>query len=148
MIENNKTEILSALGNCLLCGLSWLMSYTKLPVETTSILLTLMTLDIFVGIAAARRAGEEVTSSRMRSGILSKLIVLTIPIVISLTIKALGHEFIWLIDWSLSFLVLTEAYSVISNGYTVRTGEKLPEWDATTKILKKIRKAWEMFDVD
>ena len=132
-------------GNLLLAIGAWVLAYTGLPLESGAILVVLMTLDFFTGIAAARRLGEPVTSWRIKTGVVTKCTVLTMPLVIALVAKGLGRDFLWLVDWAMSFLILSEGYSVIANGYTARTGIKMPEWDATAAILKRLRAMLDEF---
>lgn len=132
-------------GNALLAVVAWILTYTGLPLESGMILLVLMSLDFFTGIAAARRLGEPVTSWRIKTGVVTKCTVLTMPLVIALVAKGLGQDFLWLVDWAMSFLILSEGYSVIANGYTARTGIKMPEWDATAAVLKRLRAMLDEF---
>ena len=136
---------IALVGNLLLAAGAWVLTYTGLPLEPGAILLVLMTLDFFTGIAAARRLGEPVTSWRIKTGVVTKCTVLTMPLVIALVAKGLERDFIWLVDWAMSFLILSEGYSVIANGYTTRTGIKMPEWDASAAILKRLRTMLDEF---
>jgi phage-related holin len=137
--ESRMTNELANVGNALLAGAAWVLVYTGLPAEPGAILVVLMTIDFFTGIAKARRLGHPVTSWRIKSGVVTKCCILAIPLVIALAAKGLGADFIWLVDWAMRFLILSEAYSVIANSYTARTGVDLPEWDATAVILRKLR---------
>ena len=133
-------------GNALLGLGAWALVYTGVPAEPAAILAVLMCVDFVAGISRARVMGEAVTSHRIKVGTISKLGVLTIPLVMALSAKGLGVDFNWLVGWSISVLILSEAYSIIANIYTIRTGETAPEWDAVSLVLKKIRDMVDVID--
>lgn len=136
---NETINVLKWVGNALLAGAAWVLMYTGLPAEPSAILVVLMTIDFFTGIARARRLGHPITSWRIKTGVVSKCSVFFIPLVIALAAKGLGTDFIWLVEWTVRFVILSEAYSIIANSYTVKTGIAVPEWDATAAILRRLR---------
>lgn len=133
-------------GNGLLALGAWALVYTGMPAEPAAILAVLMCVDFVAGVSRARVMGEPVTSHRIKVGTISKLGVLTIPLVMALSAKGLGVDFNWLVGWSISVLILSEAYSIIANIYTIRTGETAPEWDAVSLVLKKVRSMVDVID--
>lgn len=133
-------------GNGLLALGAWALVYTGMPAEPAAILAVLMCVDFVAGISRARVMGEAVTSHRMKVGAISKCGVLTVPLVMALTAKALGSDFQWLVQWTVSLFVLSEAYSIIANVYTARTGIAAPEWDAVSLVLKKVRNMVDVID--
>lgn len=134
-------------GNLILIALAWVMSYTGLPVEPAAILGTLMAIDFIAGITKAHKLGRSVTSQRMRVGLMSKFGVMTIPLVMALAAKGLGVDFAWMVNWSISLFILSETYSIIANIYAFKTGNEVPEFDAVSAILKRVRLLLESFDV-
>lgn len=143
---NNTISVLSILGNTLIGVAAWIVSYTGYPAEPAIILGTLMFIDFFVGIYSARRVGTDVTSRRMSRGIMSKVHVLFIPLVIALMAKGIGADLDGIVSYCISLLIITETYSIISNIYTARTGIQVPEWDAVSLILKKVKSLLEDID--
>ncbi len=133
-------------ANAILVGVAWFLTYVSFPVEPALILAALMALDFFSGLGRAHALKEQITSRRMKNGITSKLLLLIIPLVMALTAKGLGVDFSWLVEWSISVLILSEAYSIVANIYTVRTGVSAPEWDVISLILGKIRNAIDVID--
>lgn len=139
-------NMLAWVGNALI-GLGALaLTYTGLPAEPAAILAVLMCIDFVAGISRARVLGEPVTSHKMKVGAVTKCGVMTVPLVMALTAKGLGADFSWLVQWTVSVLILSESYSVIANVYTIRTGKIAPEWDAVSLILSKIRSAIDLLD--
>ena len=126
-------------GNGALAVLAWVITYTSLPAEPAAILAVLMAVDFLVGIGKARAMGEPVTSLRMKNGATSKCGVLLVPLVLALAAKGVGAELHWIVSWTVSLFILSEAYSIIANVYTIRTKQAVPEWDAVSAVLRKLR---------
>ena len=126
-------------GNGALAVLAWVITYTGLPAEPAAILAVLMAVDFLVGIGKARAMGEPVTSLRMKNGATSKCGVLLVPLVLALAAKGVGAELHWIVSWTVSLFILSEAYSIIANVYTIRTKQAVPEWDAVSAVLRKLR---------
>ena len=139
-------NVLSWIGNGLLGLGAWALMYTGLPAEPAAILAVLMCVDFSAGICRAHALGEPVTSHRMKVGAVTKCVVMTVPLVMALTAKGLGADFNWLVSWTVSVFILSETYSIIANIYTARTGVILPEFDAVSAILKKVRSLIDVID--
>jgi phage-related holin len=139
MLMDQATSFLYYVFNALLASLAWLMVYTGLPVEPAAILGTLMAVDFIAGVHKSHAIGRSVTSQRMRVGLMSKFGVLTIPLVMALAAKGLGANFEWIVNWSISLFILSETYSIIANIYTSRTGKDVPEFDAVSAVLRRVR---------
>ena len=127
------------------CG-AWVLNYTGLPVEPSAVLAVLMVVDFISGIASAIATGDQVTSHRMKIGMISKCGVMTIPLVMALAAKGLGADFTWLVGWTVSLFILSESYSIVANIYTARTGIKIPEYDAVSILINKLKTVLDGFD--
>lgn len=143
---NDAMNVLSWVGNVLLGLGAWALTYTGLPAEPAAILAVLMCIDFVAGISRAHALGESVTSHRMKVGAVTKCGVMTVPLVMALTAKGLGADFNWLVSWTVSVFILSESYSIIANIYAVRTGILLPEFDAVSAVLKKVRSLIDVID--
>lgn len=139
-------NMLSLIGNGLLGLGAWALMYTGLPAEPAAILAALMCVDFIAGVSRAHVLGEPVTSHRMKVGALTKCGVMTVPLVMALTAKGLGADFNWLVSWTVSVFILSETYSIIANIYAARTGIILPEFDAVSAALKKVRSLIDVID--
>ena len=117
-----------------------LMHYLKLDAEVMTIFASLLVLDIITGWFKAIAIGDKPKSWRLANGIISKVLFILIPLVMALVAKAL-HD----IDIKVLFyvvvdaLILSEAYSILGNIYTIQTGNRVEEFDVLSKILKLIR---------
>lgn len=145
-VVDESMNVLKWIFNGLLALGAWVLTYTGLPAEPVAILTVLMCVDFVAGISKSRVTGIPVTSYRIKVGAISKCGVMTVPLVMALTAKGLGADFNWLVNWTVSVFILSEAYSIIANVYTIKTGKIAPEWDAISLILRKIRSAVDLLD--
>ena len=139
MTENIITAKIFAL-NFLYIPFVALMHYLGLDAEVMMIFSTLLVLDIITGWFKTIAVGEKPKSWRLANGIISKVVLILVPLVMAAVAKAV-HD----IDVRVLFyvvvdaLILSEAYSIIGNIYTINTGNKVEEFDVLSKILKLIR---------
>lgn len=94
---------------------------------------------MLTGTLKAYRTKENITSRRWIAGFLSKLVVLLVPFTIALMAKGVDFDVNWFIGFSLSIMVIAEAYSILGNIYTFKTGEAVAEIDAVSAIIKVLR---------
>ena len=129
----------SIILNTLLLPLASLVAYLGLDAQKLTILIILMCLDMLTGTFKAYRTKENITSRRWIAGFLSKLVVLLVPFTIALMAKGVDFDVKWFIGFSLSIMVIAEAYSILGNIYTFKTGEAVAEIDAVSAIIKVLR---------
>ena len=145
-VVDKTMSVLSWIGNGLLGLGAWALMYTGLPAEPAAILAVLMCVDFIAGVSRAHTLGEPITSHRIKVGAMTKCGVMTVPLVMALTAKGLGADFNWLVNWTVSVFILSETYSIIANIYAARTGIILPEFDAVSAVLKKVRSLIDVID--
>ena len=111
-------------------------------VEIVNVLTILILLDVATGLVKAYRVngGNSIRSGRLSAGILSKLVVILIPLVIALTGKGIGLDLTALVKGTLSTLILAEAYSNLSNIQMIRSGIEVKEFDVISKLVKSVQK--------
>lgn len=130
--------------NLALPFLAWILEYTGISGEKLAILAILMALDMFSGVAKTYRLNkEEITSNKFVFGLVSKLTILLIPLAIGLMARGIDVDAKSFVNFCFSVLIVSEAYSVIGNIYTVKTGKKVKEIDAISAILKVIQNLFE-----
>lgn len=110
-----------------------------LPIHMLFALAVLMLIDYLFGIAAAWKTGEEISSKRMKAGIIAKVMVFSIPLIFSLMSYISGAEYEYIIAVTVIILALAEGYSILSHISNFISGEKLPELNAVTLLGKKLR---------
>jgi len=116
-----------------------LMQYLEIDAEVVLIFAVLLIVDIITGWFKVLSLGNKPKSWRLANGIISKLVLLFIPIVVALGAKAIHVDLSWLFYVVLDALILSEVYSIIGNIYTINTKKVAEEYDVLSKILKLIR---------
>lgn len=120
------------------------LSYLWLKNEVLLILTALVVIDIITGIRASLSIDKKgVKSSVAIGGIMKKIGVIWVPFVLAMSMKWLGYDGAFFIDTVLGFIIVAEAYSALSNYYSIRKGERVPEIDAIGMLLKRIQKQME-----
>ncbi|WP_442765490.1 phage holin family protein [Sulfurospirillum cavolei] len=125
--------------NLFLLPLASLLQFLEIDAQKLTILVVLMCIDMITGTFKAYRTKENITSRRWIAGFLSKLVVLLVPFTIALMAKGVDFEVKWFIGFSLSIMVIAEAYSILGNIYTFKTGEWVAEIDAVSAVIKVLR---------
>ena len=125
--------------NLFLLPLASLVQFLEIDTKKLSILVVLMCIDMLTGTLKAYRTKENITSRRWIAGFLSKLVVLLVPFTIALMAKGVDFDVKWFIGFSISIMVIAEAYSILGNIYTFKTGEAVAEIDAVSAIIKVLR---------
>ena len=125
--------------NLFLLPLASLVQFLEIDAKKLSILVILMCIDMLTGTFKAYRTKENITSRRWIAGFLSKLVVLLVPFTIALMAKGVDFDVKWFIGFSISIMVIAEAYSILGNIYTFKTGEAVAEIDAVSAIIKVLR---------
>jgi toxin secretion/phage lysis holin len=123
-----------------------IMDYIGIKTDVLGIYAFLLTFDFITGVIKAWRVNQiRLKSSLAISGLVSKLIMIMVPIVLGLLIRVLGREGTGLIDAIIGILCLAETYSILGNIYSIRTRKLQEEWDAVSTIIysikRRIRKA-------
>lgn len=115
--------------------------YIGINVELLGILFVVMVFDIVTGVAKSIRddGKHSFTSHRLCIGIISKLMMLGVPILIALGLKSVNQDGKGFIDGIIGVLTLSEVYSSIGNIYSFKTGKNVKEIDALSWILGSFR---------
>jgi phage-related holin len=112
--------------------------YLNLAQESVMILTILIVLDFTTWIIKSKRIGEEIRSKKGVLWILSKLLLILIPITIALVGKWVWIDLLWLVSWAFAMIIVSEWYSVISNITIIITWKKTKEEDALSIVLHHI----------
>lgn len=116
-----------------------LLSYLKIDAEDFMILGILLLIDFFSGIAKAIVMKEQITHSRAVAGILSKLLILVIPIVLAFMSIGINQDISSYINYAISALIIAETYSIIENFYIIRTKNNSDKIDLVSFVIRGIR---------
>lgn len=115
------------------------LTYIGIDKEAFSIFTALVVVDFFTGIMKAWYVGEKISSNKAKYGVFSKISLLIIPITIAASAKAIGEDASTFFVWVFNLLIISEAYSILGNVYSIRNKKELPEWDVISLIGKRIR---------
>jgi len=121
----------------------WVLTYTGIDTEVFAIFSALIVMDFLTGIGKARQLGQSISSNKAKYGVVSKISLLTLPIVMAAGAKAVGQDASVIFVWGMNLLIVSEVYSIIGNIHTIRTGTQLPEWDVISLLGKRIREQFE-----
>lgn len=122
----------------------WIYSsfvFLNINTDVVEILLLLMTFDTIFGIWKSFVLKKQILFSILLEGIISKAMILLIPMVLALIGKGLGYDFKPLPDTVLRILVVAEGFSILTSIYVVRTKKEPEDVDIITMLLISIRKA-------
>lgn len=118
--------------------------------ESYMILTVLMLVDLVVGVirAVVIGGGRAFKSYKLASGLLSKFLVLCIPLLLVWAGRGAGMDFTMLGQWGIGVLVLSQVYSTLGHINAIRLKEDTTEWDAIGAIQKRLRNVIEALIVD
>lgn len=133
------TATIKIIYNFFVFIISGLLAYLNMDKEVIALFSVLLVIDYLTGLHKARILGHSITSNKMKYGLISKILLLLIPITLAIGGKAVGADFHYVVLASMNILIISEVYSIIGNIYASSTKEEFPEWDAVAMIGKKIR---------
>ncbi len=113
--------------------------YLGLETEALALFCTLLVIDLITGVLKVLSLKQKPKSWRFANGLISKGVLLLIPLSIAVAAKAVHIDLGELIYLFISALILSELYSIIANIYTIHTGKEAEEFDVLSLLLKKIR---------
>jgi toxin secretion/phage lysis holin len=117
-------------------GLSW---------DSTAILAVLMLVDTFIGVLRSMllHGGNSFRSRLLAHGIISKMLVLFVPIMVVYVGIGVKLDFLPIARGILDVLILSEAYSILGHIQSIRTRQDVKEFDAISMVLRKLREMLE-----
>lgn len=127
--------------------LAFMVGAVGLSTEAFAIFGALIVIDTLTGIIRAIKVhgGRSVTSMKLTSGVISKLLIISVPLIIAWAGRGAGLPMTAVAQGALSMLILAEAYSILGNIHAIRTGKNLKEFDAVTWILDRVRTTIETY---
>lgn len=119
--------------------------FIGLSLESFLILAVFMVLDTIVGVIRAMIVDgcRSFQSAKLTSGIVSKAIIVLLPLLIAWAGKGAGMNLVPFAQAILGLLIFTQLYSIIGNTYSIRMRKNVPEWDAMSFVLKKLQEIVE-----
>lgn len=126
---------------------AFLVGAVGLSTEAFAIFGVLIVADTFTGVirSVRIRGGQSFTSLQLTSGVVSKGLVISVPLIVAWAGRGAGLNLTLLAEGILSMLILAEAYSVLGNIHAIRMGKDIKEFDAIAWILGKVRDQMESY---
>lgn len=84
--------------------------------------------------------GKHIKSSKLAGGVISKLLLLLIPLVLVWTGEGIGLNLLPVAGSALTIFILSEVYSILGNIYAIRTGKESEEFDAVSSVLRALQR--------
>lgn len=118
--------------------------------ESYVILTVFMGIDFVLGILRAITLGgmQAFKSYKLAAGVLSKLLVLSVPLILAWGGRGSGMDFTMLAQWGIGALTLSQLYSILGHINAIRAGEDRSEWDAVSWIMGRLRRTLEQILMD
>lgn len=121
-------------------GLGVLFEYLQIREETMAIFAVLLGIDFLLGVTHAYfKDKQSVTSTAAFSGLLRKVLRLTIPLSAAYVLKGLNFEEVnLLMSTIMGILIASEGYSIFRHYMYIAAKKELSEIDAIELALNKI----------
>lgn len=126
------------------------IDYLGLTPISVGVLATLIIADIVTGIirSGVINGWRSIKSSVAERGVLAKLFLVLVPATLALAGKGVGMSLEILAQSTINVMILAEAYSIIGNIYSLKTGQEKKEFDAINFILEKIKDVLKKIIID
>jgi len=127
--------------------LAFIIGTVGLSSEAFAIFAVLIVLDTFTGVVRTIRirGGSSFTSLQLTAGVISKGLIISVPLVIAWAGRGAGLDLTLVAQGVLSVLILAEAYSILGNIHAIHVKRDVREFDAIAWILGKVRDQMEHF---
>jgi hypothetical protein len=135
----NLTSFIGKHSNELKMMVYSIFIYLHIDTDVVNVLLILMAMDTLFGVRKSLVLGDVFKFSLLWFGIITKLLVLLIPMTLALVGKGLGYDFKPLVDIVMRVLVVAEGISILSSYYMIRTKKRIENIDVVTKLLLAVR---------
>lgn len=115
--------------------------FLNIDTDVVKILMILMAIDTLAGMCKAGVLKVKISLSVLFWGLMTKLLVLLIPMTLALVGKALKMgDFTPMVAVVLRIVVVAEALSIFTNFYSIRIRKPVENLDIITLLLSSIRK--------
>jgi len=118
---------------------TWLSIHLNLSISFLTVLSVLFVIDIVTGVGKSFRLGIKPTSKRFNIGLEYKLLVLCTVFVLAITAQGLSFDATVLLLIVLNAFLMSEAYSIVANLYTMFTKIEVEEFDVFPLLFKSVR---------
>lgn len=117
--------------------------YFGLNAEAIGLYATLLVIDFVTGVLKAHKLQQPITSSIGIKGMLGKAQMLILPFSLAILFKIACIDGTAILVSIVATLAVFEVYSIIGNIHSYNTGETVTELEATTYLMKVVKKILE-----
>ena len=114
--------------------------FLNINTDVVKVLMILMFFDTVFGLWKSFVMEKPIKVKILLEGVVSKAMILLIPMVLALVSKGLGYDFKILPDTVLKILVVAEGFSIFTSWYVIRTKKEPENIDIITMLISSIRK--------
>jgi len=133
-------EILKSYSEALKIFLYGLFAILNLNLDIVHIIMWMMLIDTVTGIVKVIRLKElKFTFTGFYMGLMTKFIVLLIPMTLALMALGLGYDFKWAVDSTLRLIILSEGISIFTNILSAKDNKKYQNKDYLSVLLHWVR---------
>lgn len=117
-----------------------IFAYLGISAEMALVLAILLVIDTLTGsIRAMVIDHRNFSSSVLSRGVLSKLMLVLLPLTVALVAKGVGIDLSWLVSMTMGIIIVSEGYSIVANiGQIYKKDDKGSESDAVSFVISKI----------
>ena len=121
-----------------------------LSTHSYAILAFFILLDTFTGVlrAGILHGWREVTSFKFTTGLVSKLLIIFIPLMIALAGKGVGMDLTFVAQSAIGMLILAQFYSILGNIHAIKIRKDVKEFDAVSWVISHVQSIVEKMLMD
>lgn len=113
--------------------------FIEIDVDIFNIVTSLICIDLVTGVIKSLTIPTMSFSFKdMYKGLLSKLILILVPITLALAAKAFGGDLVWFVNTVLKVVILSEVISILTNFLSIRKGEEVVNKDYIVILVDNI----------
>jgi len=117
-----------------------LFAFLNVDIDVVNVIMWLMIIDTISGVIKAIAVDKiQFTSNKFYLGIMSKFILLLIPITLALMALGIGYDFTWAVEATLRLIILSEGISIVTNTISIREKKVYKNRDYLSIILNWVR---------
>lgn len=125
-----------------------LFALLNVNIDIVQVIMWLMLLDTLTGIVKAIKINKlKFTFKGLYTGLMTKFIILLIPMTLALMALGLGYDFTWAVEAVLRLIILSEGISIFTNALSIKENKIYENRDYLSVLLHWVRdKLTKIFD--
>lgn len=137
---NNFLDSSDGFWGTIKVGIYTLFAFLNINIDIVNILCWLILIDIFTGFLKTMAVPAlKFTFKELYIGLMTKLIIILIPMTLALVALGLGYDFRFIINSLLKMLIVSEGISIFTNAISVKKRRVVQNKDYLHIILVYIR---------